>query len=113
MAAGVRMFTGVAVRRTIAAQGDAAFLAGAEMHPSRADLDAFRALETIRRFDFGDRFDVRASSLIHPHLFYSWRRRCTNETAVEPSPTGAAEEPRTNRRATRLQVARIPKLRRS
>ena len=43
MPGGMRVFAGVTVRRGIAAEGDAAFLTGAKMHPGRADLDALDA----------------------------------------------------------------------
>ena len=47
----LRVLAGMAVRRTIATQGDAAFLAGPQMHPVRADLHAFFAFAALRLFD--------------------------------------------------------------
>src|SRR5688572_1733473 len=44
VSAGAGVFGGVAVGGVVAAKGDAAFLAGAQVDPSRADLDAFLAL---------------------------------------------------------------------
>src|ERR1041385_4144965 len=44
MAAGARMLAGVAVRRGVAAERRAARLAGAQVHPRRAELDALLAL---------------------------------------------------------------------
>ncbi len=51
MPALLRVLAGMAVRRTIATQGDAAFLAGPQMHPVRADLHAFFAFAALRLFD--------------------------------------------------------------
>ena len=51
MAGRVRVFAGVLVRRTVAAERDAAFLAGAQMNPIVADLHALRAFAALRLFD--------------------------------------------------------------
>jgi hypothetical protein len=51
MARGVRVFAGVLVRRAVAAERNAAFLAGAQMNPVVADLDALRAFAAFRLFD--------------------------------------------------------------
>jgi hypothetical protein len=47
MAAGPGVFTGMFVWRTVAAEGYAALLAGAEMHPPGADLHAFFAFKAL------------------------------------------------------------------
>src|SRR5438270_6377254 len=62
MPAGVGVFAGVFVRRTVAAKGRAAGLAGPQMNPVRADLDAFGAFEDFGKFDCADRVDVWATS---------------------------------------------------
>src|SRR5262245_13204790 len=49
----------VVLRRRVAAERHAAGLAGAEVHPRRADLHAFLALAPRRVLDVGDRVDVR------------------------------------------------------
>ena len=54
----VRVFTGVAIRRTVAAKSHAAFLAGPQVDPIAADLHAFLALKTARPLDRFDRFDM-------------------------------------------------------
>jgi hypothetical protein len=51
MAGGVRVFAGVLVRRAVAAERNAAFLAGAQMYPVVADLHALRAFAAFRLFD--------------------------------------------------------------
>jgi hypothetical protein len=59
------VLAGVTVRRAIAAKGDAALLAGAEMDPGRTDLYAFLTLGQRRLFDRLDRIDVRATFDCH------------------------------------------------
>ena len=51
MSASMRVAGGVPVWGTIAAERRAACLTGAQMHPVRADLDAFFAFEALRLFD--------------------------------------------------------------
>jgi hypothetical protein len=46
--AGVRVFTGVPIRRTVAAQRHATLLAGSEMDPRVADFHALRAFAKLR-----------------------------------------------------------------
>ncbi len=47
----MRVLAGVTVRRAVAAERDAAFLAGPQMHPVCADLHAFFAFAALRLFD--------------------------------------------------------------
>ena len=47
----MRVLAGVTVRRAVAAERDAAFLAGPQMHPVCADLHAFFAFTALRLFD--------------------------------------------------------------
>jgi hypothetical protein len=49
------VLTRVAIRGRIAAERDAARLAGAEVHPGRADLHALFALTAVRPLDCVDR----------------------------------------------------------
>jgi hypothetical protein len=69
MASGVRVFAGVAIRRAIATERDAAFLAGPQMDPARTDLHAFLALEHIGQFDRPDGIEMCATSIGHHQLF--------------------------------------------
>jgi hypothetical protein len=48
---GVRVFAGMPIRRTVAAECDAAFLTRAQMHPVVANLHALFAFLTLRMFD--------------------------------------------------------------
>ena len=66
MTGGAGVFAGVAIWRAIAAQGDAALLAGAKMDPGRTDLYAFLALGACGLFDRFDRIDVLAT--FHSHF---------------------------------------------
>jgi hypothetical protein len=54
------VLAGVAIRRTIAAQSYAAFLAGSQVDPVSADFDALAALHTFRESHFRDRLEVLA-----------------------------------------------------
>lgn len=65
MAAGVRVFGGVAVRGAVAAAGAAAFLTGSQVNPARADLHAILALAALRLFDRRDRGEVIAGAVTH------------------------------------------------
>src|SRR5690348_14960786 len=47
---GASMFAGMLIRRAVAAQGHAAFLARSQMHPACADLYAFTTFKTRRVF---------------------------------------------------------------
>ena len=58
MPALVRVLAGVTVRRAVAAERDAAFLARSQMHPVCAGLHAFFAFAALRLFDRRDRVDV-------------------------------------------------------
>ena len=66
------MFARVTVGRTVTAQGEAALLTGAEMHPPCADLHTLLALMPLRTLDSGDSGDVGAGFSRHresPGLF--------------------------------------------
>jgi uncharacterized membrane protein YhhN len=58
MAAGGGVFAGVAIGRAVAAEGDAAFLTGAQVHPIGADLDACFAFEALRMEHGRDRYEM-------------------------------------------------------
>ena len=68
MAALSRVFTGVAIRRTVATKSRAALLTGAEMHPLSADLHALGALGNFRLLDRIDRIEMRAAPIGHLRL---------------------------------------------
>ena len=51
MSTGMRVFTGVLVRRAVAAQRDSTRLARSEMHPIGTDLYAFFAFAPLRLLD--------------------------------------------------------------
>lgn len=65
MSAGVRVFGGMAIWRSIATESRAALLTGAQMHPGRTDLHAFLTLSTRRERDRRDLGDVEADSARH------------------------------------------------
>jgi hypothetical protein len=54
MSGRARVFAGVPVWRTVAAQGDTAFLAGAQMNPLCANLYALSAFANFRLFQRSD-----------------------------------------------------------
>jgi hypothetical protein len=56
----VGVLGGMAVRGTVAAQGDTAFLAGPQMDPAPPDLDAFFALMPLGGFDGANRSQMGA-----------------------------------------------------
>jgi len=58
-----RMLGCVLVGGIIAAQCDTAFLAGAQMDPPGADLDALCAFAALWFFDISDRSDVSARAV--------------------------------------------------
>ena len=60
MASGMRVFAGVAIRRTVAAECYAALLARAKMNPVVADFHALFALLTLRMFYRPNRFEMGA-----------------------------------------------------
>ena len=64
----VRVFAGVPVRRTVAAERHATRLAGAQMDPTRADLHALLALAVSGRLDRSNGIDVFAGTLRHMNL---------------------------------------------
>src|SRR4051794_18445863 len=88
MCAGPRVFRGVLIRRTVAAQGNTAGLAGSQMHPGRADLDALLAFEAFRQSHFADGLNVTTFSRTHDPSFIA---SCTPAMAMLPSPTAAAQ----------------------
>ena len=51
MSRSLRVPGGMTIGRAIATERQSAFLAGAQMHPTRADFDALRAFLTLRMFD--------------------------------------------------------------
>ena len=65
MPALMRVFGGVPIWRAVAAERDAAFLAGPQVDPLRPDLYAFFAFAALRLFDGRDRFEVRTRGIIH------------------------------------------------
>lgn len=101
----VRVFSGVPVRRTVAAERDAACLAGPQMNPVVADLHAFFAFAALRLFDRCDRVEMRTASLRHCSIFAAldeWN---------QPRSTGTqwalANERTSTRRKDRTRRARI------
>ena len=68
MPAGVRVLAGVLVRRAVATKRDAACLAGAQMHPARADLHAFFAFAALRMFNGFNRIQMRTAARTHECL---------------------------------------------
>ena len=58
MSGGVRVFAGVAIRRTVAAECYAALLARAKMDPAVADFHAFFAFAALGMFDWPNRFEM-------------------------------------------------------
>src|SRR5438045_2912939 len=65
MARRSRVFRRMAVRGVVAAQRDAALLAGAQVDPLPADADALFADVLLRLFDVGDGSDVGAGLVGH------------------------------------------------
>ncbi len=65
MSAGLRMFAGVPIWRTVAAQSNAACLTSAQVNPLRADLDAFLTLHPLRMFHRSDDIDMRTALVRH------------------------------------------------
>jgi hypothetical protein len=66
MSTGARVFTGMLIRRAVAAQRDSTRLARPEMHPIGTNLYAFFAFATMRLLDRlnRDRIQMRTSSHI-------------------------------------------------
>src|SRR5205823_11886041 len=77
---GAGVLRGMLVGRAVAAQCRAALLAGAQMHPLRADLHAFGALPPLAVPHGGDRLEMNAACIGHrePSLTRAapggWRR---------------------------------------
>jgi hypothetical protein len=57
----VSVFTGMTIRRAIAAQSHTAFLAGPEMHPRISQLHAFHTLKSLRLADIFNRAKVKTN----------------------------------------------------
>jgi len=89
MAARPGVLAGVLVGRAVTAQLHAAFLAGAQVHPRPADLDAFRALVTGAVTYVRHGREMRAPAGAGQGR-YSARTWCTAAIAIEPSPTADA-----------------------
>ena len=68
MPGSARVFTGVAIWRRVAAQGDAALLTGSKMDPLGADLYAFGAFLNLRQFDSLNCVEMRAAAIGHVRL---------------------------------------------
>jgi hypothetical protein len=64
----VCVLAGVLVWRAIAAERNAAFLAGPQVDPLRPDLYAFFAFAALRLFDGRNRFEVRTRGIIHDRI---------------------------------------------
>src|SRR6266446_2574413 len=76
MAGRARVFAGMLIRRAIAAERRAAFLACPQVDPRGANLHAFLALAVLWLFDRGDRVDMRTASVRHyQFLSFTWLRR--------------------------------------
>jgi hypothetical protein len=58
----VRVFTGVLIRRAVAAKRNSTCLTRPQMHPVAADLYAFFAFPAFRLFDGFDRVEMRTAS---------------------------------------------------
>ena len=70
MSTGVRVLTGVLIRRAVAAQRNSTRLARPQMHPVGTDLYAFFAFATMRLLDRLNlnRIQMRTPSRIHDRL---------------------------------------------
>ena len=73
MAGSIGVLTRVAVGRAIATKSRAAFLAGAQVHPGRADFDAFLTFQTLRPFDGSHGVEMVAAFFVH-HLLLCYLR---------------------------------------
>jgi len=65
MPAGPRVFVGVLIRRAVATQRLAAFLACPQVYPPRPDLHALCAFTTSRMFNRSDSRKMDATSVGH------------------------------------------------
>src|SRR6185503_3729772 len=91
MATRFRMSSGVAIGRAVAAQRRPAVLTGSQVDPLRFDLDALFAHVSLRVLDGGNGLNVLAGRRCrHDVILHSVSVRCTNEIAIEPSPTAEA-----------------------
>ena len=68
MTGGAGVLTGVPIRRTVTAQGNAALLTGAEMDPLCADLHALSAFGNLRLFDGRDGVEVATTAIGHNYF---------------------------------------------
>lgn len=90
MSARTGMPAGVSIRRAVAAQCRAATLTRPKMHPPVARLDAFLAYTACGLLDLFDRGEMTADLPDHGEplgVDYSASTRCTNDIAIDPSPT--------------------------
>ena len=74
------MSAGVLVRRAVATEGHPTFLAGAEMDPVGADLDALGAFQALGSFDRPDRIEMRTASFGPQNKYIGIRSRLTNSS---------------------------------
>ena len=82
MRGSVRVLAGMPVRRTIAAERDAALLARAQMYPGCPDLHTFLAFAALRLFDRSDRLDMRAGWVRHYQISL-FRLKITRNAVVD------------------------------
>ena len=68
MSAGMRVFSGVPIRRAVAAQRHSTSLARPQVHPVTTDLHARFAFTKVRLFDGRDCVEMRTASIRH-HFF--------------------------------------------
>ena len=68
MAAAMRVFGGVLIRRAVATERNSTFLARPQMHPVAADLNAFFAFAAVWLFDGLDPFKMSTPSGGHGSL---------------------------------------------
>jgi hypothetical protein len=61
----MRVLAGMSVWRTIAAESDAALLAGPQMYPACPNLHALLAFAPLWLFNGRDRVEMRATSVRH------------------------------------------------
>lgn len=93
MSARVRMFACVTIGRAVAAKCNATGLAGPQMYPRGANLDALDALTNFGLLYGIDGIQVRAGAIAHLRLrlFEAVNRRWIPAMAIPPSPTADAQ----------------------
>jgi hypothetical protein len=85
MRGGVRVFTGMAIRRAITTKCDAALLTRAQMYPLRADLHALGAF-AVGRFDRQDRVEMRATPVRHHLILAVLDEQPQRQSILRPPP---------------------------